>query len=518
MKNLTIQQQLMLLSGVLLAFLIASGLVGIQMVRNADDDIRSLYEDRVVPLKQLKAISDAYAVDIVDTAHKTRDGTLSPNDAQQAISKAKHHIQTQFEAYTATQLVAQEKTLLNQLRPLLVRANASVDKLERLIQQRDQQALADYTAREMYRDFDPLQGVMAKLIQVQLDVSQQTTDAHKEQTHALVWTLGTGLVLSLAIGFGLATWITRDLLNTIGAEPRQVKAVALRVADGDLSEDVLLRPGDSESVMAAMARMTLQLRTLVERLQHSAQEIALGSTQIADGTQDLASRNEAQAASIEETAASMEQFSTTIRQNADNARQANLLAQGASSVAVQGGEVVAQVVTTMQDIHASSAKISDIIGVIDGIAFQTNILALNAAVEAARAGEAGRGFAVVAAEVRGLAQRSANAAREIKDLITLSVDKVGQGTQLVDNAGRTMHEIVTAIHRVTEIVGDISTANQVQSLGIGQVGAAIAHLDQTTQANAALVEESATATRSLHQQTEQLVHSVSSFRLPRRNG
>ena len=263
----------------------------------------------------------------------------------------------------------------------------------------------------------------------------------------------------------------------------------------------------------ALKRTFARMDAALLEVQRSSASIEVASAEIASGNQDLSQRTEEQASALEETAASMEQLGSTVRQNADNARQANQLAMGASTVAVKGGEVVGQVVETMKGINDASKKISDIIGVIDGIAFQTNILALNAAVEAARAGEQGRGFAVVASEVRSLAQRSAQAAKEIKGLISTSVERVEQGTTLVDQAGVTMTEIVTAIKRVTDIMGEISSASTEQSAGVAQVGEAVTQMDQATQQNAALVEESAAAAESLKLQAQQLVQVVALFQL-----
>jgi methyl-accepting chemotaxis protein/methyl-accepting chemotaxis protein-1 (serine sensor receptor) len=256
-----------------------------------------------------------------------------------------------------------------------------------------------------------------------------------------------------------------------------------------------------------------QLANIVRQIKDAAGLITTASKEIADGNSDLSQRTEEQAANLEETAASMEELTSTVRQNADNARQANQLAASASDVAVKGGEVVSQVVETMSSINDSSKKIVDIISVIDGIAFQTNILALNAAVEAARAGEQGRGFAVVATEVRTLAQRSAAAAREIKELIGNSVHKVEDGTQLVDQAGRTMEEVVLSVKRVTDIMGEISAASQEQSQGIEQVNQAISQMDEITQQNAALVEQAAAASESMREQAEQLSRAVAAFKL-----
>ncbi|MFN4003943.1 MAG: methyl-accepting chemotaxis protein [Hylemonella sp.] len=263
----------------------------------------------------------------------------------------------------------------------------------------------------------------------------------------------------------------------------------------------------------ALRNMLQRMQTAVATVRQGAESVSTASAEIAQGNQDLSARTESQASALEETAASMEELGSTVKQNADNARQANQLAQSASTVAVKGGEVVAQVVDTMKGINDASKKIADIINVIDGIAFQTNILALNAAVEAARAGEQGRGFAVVAGEVRNLAQRSAEAAKEIKALITDSVGRVEQGTALVDQAGATMNEVVASIRRVTDIMGEISAASAEQSAGVAQVGEAITQMDQTTQQNAALVEEMAAAAASLNTQAQELVQAVAVFRL-----
>ncbi|MGS5089636.1 methyl-accepting chemotaxis protein [Hydrogenophaga sp. A37] len=292
------------------------------------------------------------------------------------------------------------------------------------------------------------------------------------------------------------------------------QSVAERVRDGDLTTSVNDNARDEFTpLLATMKDMQASLTRVVTEVRQGADSVATASAQIAQGNSDLSSRTEQQASALEETSASMEQMGSTASQNADNARQASQLAASASTVAMQGGEVVSQVVQTMKDINDSSKKISDIIGVIDGIAFQTNILALNAAVEAARAGEQGRGFAVVAAEVRSLAQRSAEAAKEIKGLINASVERVEQGTTLVDQAGNTMQEIVSSIRRVTDIVGEISSASNEQNAGVNQVSEAVSQMDQATQQNAALVEESAAAASSLQSQAQQLVQAVSVFKL-----
>jgi methyl-accepting chemotaxis protein len=317
----------------------------------------------------------------------------------------------------------------------------------------------------------------------------------------------------VAISLGLGVVVARLLAGQLGGEPGYAADVVGRIASGDLTEGVQARTARSGSLLFSIKRMQDQLTDVVVRIKTSSDAIATASGQIAAGNQDLSSRTEEQASSLEETAASMEELTSTVKQNADNARQANQLALSASEVAVKGGNVVGQVVDTMASINASSKKIVDIIGVIDGIAFQTNILALNAAVEAARAGEQGRGFAVVASEVRNLAQRSGAAAKEIKGLIDDSVGKVDVGSALVGEAGKTMAEIVGSVKRVTDIIGEITAASQEQSTGIEQVNQAIAQMDQVTQQNAALVEEAAAAAQSMQEQAANLVEAVSVFRL-----
>lgn len=321
------------------------------------------------------------------------------------------------------------------------------------------------------------------------------------------------MTLTVMAGIAGAVAFSRTITRKLGGEPDDARAAAREIATGRLDIDLHVRPGDTDSLMAAMRTMATSLTGIVEQVRNGSEAIATGSTQIATGNADLSQRTELQASALQETAASMEQFSATIRQNAENAHEARELAAGASSIAAQGGKVVNQVVETMKGIDGSARKIADIIGIIEGIAAQTNILALNAAVEAARAGEQGRGFAVVASEVRGLAQRSAQAAKEIQALIVDSVARVESGSSLAGEAGATMSRIVEAIHRVTIVVGEISRASAEQSVGVEQVVAAVGQMDQTTQQNAALVEESAAAAESLRQQAAWLVESVTKFRI-----
>ncbi|ATO35263.1 Methyl-accepting chemotaxis protein IV [Dickeya dianthicola] len=317
--------------------------------------------------------------------------------------------------------------------------------------------------------------------------------------------------ISALLGALVAWLITRQVKGQLGGEPTYASHIAQQVAQGDLSVDVLLKTNDRHSLLAAMRAMRDSLSHIVNQVRQSSESIATGSQQIAIGNADLSQRTEEQAASLQQTAASMEQISQTIRQNSDTVREAAQLATTASQTAAKGSEVVSDVIHTMEEITTSSRKIGDIISVIDGIAFQTNILALNAAVEAARAGEQGRGFAVVAGEVRSLAQRSASAAREIKTLITESMEKVESGSQRVSHAGVTMEEIVSQAHHVAELIKEIGVTTTEQESGIGQIHQAVSQLDQVTQQNAALVEQSASAADSLNAQAGHLVQLMNVF-------
>jgi methyl-accepting chemotaxis protein len=324
----------------------------------------------------------------------------------------------------------------------------------------------------------------------------------------LVVVLVIGAVISLAM-----VLIIRNVRASLGGEPDQAARLAASIAQGDLTHAVEVRAQDTTSMMAAMRDMQNRLQRTIGEIRRSAESIASATQQIAAGNGDLSQRTEQQAASLQETAASMEELTATVKQNADNARQASGLAHNASEIATRGNDVVSRVIGTMGEINDSSRQIADIIGVIEGIAFQTNILALNAAVEAARAGEQGRGFAVVAGEVRSLAQRSATAAKEIKQLIGASVERVHNGSTLVQQAGATMGEILQAVQRVTDIMGEIAAASEEQSSGISQVGRAVTQMDEVTQQNAALVEQAAAAAASLQDQAGRLRDTVSAFRV-----
>ena len=328
----------------------------------------------------------------------------------------------------------------------------------------------------------------------------------------------TGVMLSITllavlISIAVTVLVSRSISRELGAEPNEVRSVVQAIQQGDLTVPVQVKAGDTTSVMVAVRDMQQRFHELVSAVRDNVDQLRTTSHDISTGNQNLGQRTEQAASSLEQTAASMEELTATVRQSADSARQANQLATTAAGTATKGGEVMLQVVSTMQDIHQSSQKIADIIGVIDGIAFQTNILALNAAVEAARAGEQGRGFAVVATEVRSLAQRSAEAAKEIKSLIQTSVEKVGSGAELVSNAGETMNEIVRGVQRVNDIIGEISSAAAEQSDGISQVNVAVSQLDHMTQQNGALVGESTAAADNLRNQAQRLAELIAVFQI-----
>ncbi|HEX7913206.1 MAG TPA: methyl-accepting chemotaxis protein [Paraburkholderia sp.] len=380
----------------------------------------------------------------------------------------------------------------------------------------DQAGLTNYLLGEYHEKGFKTLVLMGTLVDVKQNDAQTTAvvnDQVYDDGRNLMLVL---VVLSVLIGLGIGVWMAHALTRQLGTEPATAVDLARSVAAGDLSVNIDLRPGDTNSLMASLKAMRDALSRVVAEVRENAEGVATASAQIAQGNLDLSSRTEEQAASLEETASSIEQLTAAVRHNTDNARQAATLAGTASGVAQKGGEVVGRVVETMRDIATSSTKMSEIISVIEGIAFQTNILALNAAVEAARAGEEGRGFAVVAGEVRALAQRSASAAKEIKDLIADSVDRVEAGSNLVEQAGGTINEIVGSVKRVADIVGEISSASEDQSVGIEQVNLAINQMDQVTQQNAALVEEASAAAQSMAQQAQGLRAAVAFFKVDNR--
>ncbi len=425
-----------------------------------------------------------------------------------AHSKQMQSVEAALKSLDDAPLQSEDKALVRKLAQALAKAKEGYVKgFEAFKAANFDHQVGDKAVRGVDREAHTLVQELNKRLNTAMVQAQERARSGAQRNTILAFGI---MLLFAAAGVAGGLWLSRQITQPLA----RAAQVADQVAHGELGNTIEVTHQDEiGDLLRSLQHMQTKLAQVIIHVRQGSETVATASAEIASGNQDLSNRTEQQASALEETAASMEQLSSTVRQNADNARQANQLALGASSVAVSGGEVVGQVVETMKGINEASRKISSIIQVIDGIAFQTNILALNAAVEAARAGEHGRGFAVVASEVRTLAGRSAEAAREIKSLINASVERVEQGTTLVDQAGSTMQEVVSSIRRVTDIVGEISSASQEQSSGMAQVGEAVTQMDQATQQNAALVEEMAAAASSLKTQAQELVQVVSSFKL-----
>ena len=512
MNSLKISTRLAILIGILCALLIAIGSVGLFGTSQANAALQTVYEDRTVPMQQIAEIEflmQRNRLVISNTLLDPTPETIAKYSAEVEANIAK--VGKTWDAYMATTLTpdeaklakafveAQRKFVQEGLMPAVVALRANdLDGAKRL------------TLEQIRKLYDNVRDDLDNLMELQVDIAKTEYDAavarYATIRMAAIAAIVAGVLFAVLFGVALIRGISRSMAHAM--------EVADAVAQGDLARAIHVDGKDEVAqLLQSLSTMQTNLTRVVAHVRTGSESVSTASAEIAQGNHDLSSRTEQQASALEETAASMEELSSTVKQNADNARQANQLAQSASSVAIRGGEVVAQVVATMKGINDASRKISDIIQVIDGIAFQTNILALNAAVEAARAGEQGRGFAVVASEVRSLAGRSAEAAKEIKSLINASVERVEQGTVLVDRAGSTMTEVVSSIKRVTDIMGEISAASSEQASGVAQVGEAVTQMDQATQQNAALVEEMAAAASSLKSQAQELVETVALFTL-----
>lgn len=493
------------------------GVQGIWKSSQMNDMATTMYEKEILGLSSVAEAN----VQLLAANRSIRSAILSytQEDRERHIKERDDRIQRIYkelkeaEAHFVTE---KGKALLAQSMQAVRGYESEAQNIERILQSESLNEPRDSTTR-LFQSLLPLANKADDLMTEVIELKKQNARHLNEETTStyedIRWVL---MVLTLAgviVGMGIGVLLTRNLTHQLGGEPVDVANAANAIAAGDLSQDIDASKAHAGSVVDAMRTMQAALRDIVGLVRSSSDSIATGANQISSGNADLSHRTEEQASNLEETAASMEELSSTVRTNSDTAHHAAQLAQSASEVAVKGGDVVNQVVHMMDEINSSSRKIADIIGVIDGIAFQTNILALNAAVEAARAGEQGRGFAVVASEVRSLAQRSAEAAKQIKSLISTSVEKVQAGGDLVSEAGATMQDIVRQVQQVSTLISDINAATKEQSAGIAQVGDAVTQMDQVTQQNAALVEEAASAAASLNQQAQQLVQAVAVFKM-----
>ena len=512
LNHLTIKARLVAALAILAAFTTIIGISGIVSLAESNRSLRAVYEERLLALGELDSAIRAILNNQVIIAEAASGDPARLPAILGAVEKNRAEFNRQWKAYSSAVRSPGEQALAAEFavaRAAYVRE--ALDPMLAAARNGNGEQVKALLAGSMHATFGPLREKLDALVALQTAEGKQEFEASQRE-YAVFRRVVIGLlVLGVLLAAGVGYWLVRSI--TLPLE-RAVR-IAEKVADGDLTQLIEVHSQDETGkVLAALRDMNHSLAGIVGKVRQSSDTIATASSQIAVGNLDLSSRTEQQASSLLETASSMEELTGTVHQNADNARQANQLAASASQVAVRGGTVVGQVVAKMSMINESAHKIVDIIAVIDGIAFQTNILALNAAVEAARAGEQGRGFAVVATEVRNLAQRAAAAAKEIKDLIDSSVGEIKEGSRLADDAGATMQEVVSSVRRVSDIIGEISCASAEQSSGISQVNQAVGEMDSVTQQNAALVEQAAAAAGALQDQASSLAQAVGVFRLP----
>ena len=514
LKNLKVGVRLGLGFGVVLVLMLLLAGLGLLLMDKIQNKMDGITQDSMVKMAQLYAMrGDLNTISIAVRNIALILEQEGMNEQAQLIDKARMDYDGHAKVLNSMIKNESEMAQLAKIAEARNLTQPQIDKAIRLGKDNKRFEATQVLIYEVQPNQDKwLAGLSGMIASQEQNTAKNVASAHTAYFTARVMVISLA-VIALLLGAFISWFITHSVVAQLGGEPLYVGEVVKRIADGDLAVDVHTRENDDSSMLFAVKDMVYKLTGIVGKVRNTTDSITTATQEIAQGNSDLSQRTEQQASSLEETASSMEELTSTVKQNAENARQARQLAASASDVAVKGGHAVNEVVQTMAQISASSGKIADIIGVIEGIAFQTNILALNAAVEAARAGEQGRGFAVVASEVRNLAQRSAAAAKEIKVLIDASGDKIYAGSRLADQAGATMHEVVVAVKRVTDIMAEISAASSEQSAGIEEVNQAIVQMDDMTQQNAALVEQAAAAAEAMQGQAEALLHAVSVFKL-----